>query len=1094
MSNHFRRLPVIVFLLVAIAMGFPAPASAEDPPRVMPQFHVGQLLSQPPEISEQQIIDREAFLEQQYWMRRNGFDLPVDPSASGISTVSPSTLGGSLQPLPALPDDFTIFRDTVMNDTFTNDSTSSTNEPSLGMTCGEVLYTGNWYASLSTDYGQTFSFINPATFFPSVNNGFCCDQVVYYEPSRGIMLWYLQYVSDATGNTVRLAVTDDPANIATRVWYYDITPQLFGFAAGIWFDFPDLSASDNFLYITTNFGNMAGSIVMRLDLDDLANAAGVTLENFRPSLPNMRATHGAAGTMYVGTQVDTDTLRIFSWPEGNAAPTSVDRNVDQYFKGSSAPSPDGTDWVARDFNDILAAWVADGNVGFMWGSAQGGGFTWPNVRYARFNQAGLGLSDQGQIWNPDTAWAYPAVHPNDNGNIGGVIAAGGGGTLVPWPSLFAWISDDVNGDTIVPLENRLVSNGDDGPNSNRWGDYYTSRRQDPYGNTWAAGGHVMRGGGGGTSTEPHFVWFGRESDAPAGPQIFCPGDKVVECSATGGTPSSDSQLDPFFGGVTAVDECDDPEITDDAPLFFPLGDTPVTFTAENGNGLTDSCTDTVSVVDTTGPAIVCPANITVECAEDGGTQASHPSLIPFFTGFAAPDVCDPDPATSNNAPGFFPLGDTAVTFTAVDDSGNVAVCVATVTVEDTTPPVMSCPASLDLFGAYCLGFSYVPLDPAYATDICSDVTLESLPPTVGCDLTETVTIRATDTSGNFSECDISVSVECRDPRSQGWWNRQCLGAGMINPGRNGRGPQEPLEPDFVKTLVPAVDLRLQATIFELRTCQDGMDAQPPNDPCERAQSKYTSMLLNLEAERIHGECTVDLASHGCSSTNIDDLVDEIAALINTNDPNLCRQASQCAQLPGLDNAGSGPSTTQDDSDGSTAGESEAGTEEPLPEESAPAVSEPLPEERTISIIGSPAIDSSTTGPQAEPVVPSAFLVIEEPTLNGSQGDTAGLSADGAKESDLSGKKAVEHQLAALADISASADLRSRAESDLLTALGGGYDPAMRLRIARALVDEVDEKLHSLLRKHLEDIRAEAGELERQDLVDEVETLLKRLED
>jgi hypothetical protein len=40
----------------------------------------------------------------------------------------------------------------------------------------------------------------------------------------------------------------------------------------------------------------------------------------------------------------------------------------------------------------------------------------------------------------------------------------------------------------------------------------------------------------------------------------------------------------------------------------------------------------------------------------------------------------------SNAPSVFPLGTTTVTFTATDDSGNVATATTTVTVVDTTPP------------------------------------------------------------------------------------------------------------------------------------------------------------------------------------------------------------------------------------------------------------------------------------------------------------------------------------------------------------------------------------------------------------------------
>jgi hypothetical protein len=608
--------------------------------------------------------------------------------------VTPGPATGAVPPViePSAPGDFALYRSTLMTDAFTQNQTSSTNEPSLGTNCEVAFYTGNWYACVSSDGGRNFAYVDPTTTFPAYSGGFCCDQVVYYERTRGLMCWYLQYVGDAVGNTVVIAVSSSNANTVNNTWcHYAITPQAFGYADGVEFDFPDLSASSNFLYITTNIlGAGDNAIVIRLDLDDLSNCATVTAENFTSSLANLRATHGAAGTMYVGTQVDDNTLRIYSWPEADASPTSVDRDVDTWFTvPSSAPSPDGTNWVQRDFHDILASWVGGGVVGFMWGSAQGGGFPLPNVRFARFDEAGLGLSDQGQIWSNDVAWAYPAVHPNDKGDVGGTIGFGGGGDVVPYPSVAAWIADDFNSDTIQPLESAFVAGGDAGPASNRWGDYFTSRRNEPFDQTWSASGFVLNGGQTGGFVDPYFVWFGREEDTPAPPTITCPSDITVECSAIGGTPAGDPQLAGFFAGVSASDICDsEPEITNDAPALFPVGSTTVTFTAETNLGFTNTCNATVNVEDTTPPDIVCPGDITVECTASGGTPADDPQLIPFFTGVSATDICDASPDITNDAPAFFPLGETVVTFTATDAEGNYWSCTATVTVEDTTPPTI----------------------------------------------------------------------------------------------------------------------------------------------------------------------------------------------------------------------------------------------------------------------------------------------------------------------------------------------------------------------------------------------------------------------
>ncbi len=94
-----------------------------------------------------------------------------------------------------------------------------------------------------------------------------------------------------------------------------------------------------------------------------------------------------------------------------------------------------------------------------------------------------------------------------------------------------------------------------------------------------------------------------------------------------------------------------------------------------------------------------------------------------------------------------------------------------------------------------------------------------------------------------------------------------------------------------------------------------------------------------------------------------------------------------------------------------------------------------------------------------------------------------------KESPVS----LESHLGILADPSATDDDRKASQGALFTALGGGYGPDKRLDIARALASRVDLSLHSLLAKHLEDIRTGAEELGRDDLAGEAEQHMKKLE-
>ena len=92
------------------------------------------------------------------------------------------------------------------------------------------------------------------------------------------------------------------------------------------------------------------------------------------------------------------------------------------------------------------------------------------------------------------------------------------------------------------------------------------------------------------------------------PTINSPGPITVEAQSTSGVPASDPEILTFLTGASASDNCDpSPEITDDAPVEFPLGDTIVTFTATDAWTNTSSCQATVTVEDTTPPAITIVA-------------------------------------------------------------------------------------------------------------------------------------------------------------------------------------------------------------------------------------------------------------------------------------------------------------------------------------------------------------------------------------------------------------------------------------------------------------------------------------------------------
>ncbi|MDE1827011.1 MAG: SBBP repeat-containing protein, partial [Thaumarchaeota archaeon] len=153
------------------------------------------------------------------------------------------------------------------------------------------------------------------------------------------------------------------------------------------------------------------------------------------------------------------------------------------------------------------------------------------------------------------------------------------------------------------------------------------------------------------------------------PQITAPSDMTVE--ATGVlTPVS-------IGQATATDAVKVVSITNNAPSKFPLGTTMITWTAMNAGGNTAKAVQKITIVDTTAPTITAPPNVTVQA-----TSANHNTVdLGLPSTYDAVGV----ESVTNDAPPYFPLGQTIVTWKAIDPSGNVATTTQTVTVQDTTP-------------------------------------------------------------------------------------------------------------------------------------------------------------------------------------------------------------------------------------------------------------------------------------------------------------------------------------------------------------------------------------------------------------------------
>jgi streptogramin lyase len=122
---------------------------------------------------------------------------------------------------------------------------------------------------------------------------------------------------------------------------------------------------------------------------------------------------------------------------------------------------------------------------------------------------------------------------------------------------------------------------------------------------------------------------------------------------------------------------------------------------------------------------------------------------------------DGDPITLTQSPGGpYPLGTTEVTLTVIDDQGASASCTAIVTVVDTTPPQIACPADVTAPTDAGLCSAVVTFPEPEVADNCGIASVVCNPPSgsVFPKGDTVVTCTVTDTAGLTAECTFTVTV------------------------------------------------------------------------------------------------------------------------------------------------------------------------------------------------------------------------------------------------------------------------------------------------------------------------------------------------
>ena len=230
---------------------------------------------------------------------------------------------------------------------------------------------------------------------------------------------------------------------------------------------------------------------------------------------------------------------------------------------------------------------------------------------------------------------------------------------------------------------------------------------------------------------------------------------VITCPANITTGNDANQCGAIvsYSPPTTTGSCGTATCAPPSGSFFPKGTTTVTCTASVG----PSCSFTVTVNDTQAPTITCPSNV---------TQSADPnqcSAVVVYTPATASDNCPGVgvPVCSPASGSTFPVGTTTVTCNVSDASGNSSSCSFTVTVNDTQPPTVTCPANITTSTDPNLCSAVVTYATPTGSDSCPGTVTVVCAPGSGSAFpkgTTTVTCTATDASSNQASCAFTVTV------------------------------------------------------------------------------------------------------------------------------------------------------------------------------------------------------------------------------------------------------------------------------------------------------------------------------------------------
>jgi len=199
----------------------------------------------------------------------------------------------------------------------------------------------------------------------------------------------------------------------------------------------------------------------------------------------------------------------------------------------------------------------------------------------------------------------------------------------------------------------------------------------------------------GVSSESCMQTFTVESTIA--PTITCPANVTIECDEDNSPANTGMATGTAYCSTAAIVTFSDVSTQGTAGCSQYEYMITRTWTATDNCNRMATCSQIITVDDTQGPVITCPANLTIECDED-----TSPSNTGMATGsdncsaIAEIVITSSDISTQGTSGCSQYEYIITRTWLSMDACGNSSTCSQVITVKDNDPPVITCPANLTI--------------------------------------------------------------------------------------------------------------------------------------------------------------------------------------------------------------------------------------------------------------------------------------------------------------------------------------------------------------------------------------------------------------